>query len=81
MRNAILVTVPVPEKFEIERDELETILTEALKAAVQMKVKGKEITPFLLSQMAERSEGRTLAANIALLENNVKIASQIAVAI
>jgi pseudouridine-5'-phosphate glycosidase len=31
--------------------------------------------------MAERSNGRTLAANIALLENNVKVASQIAVAI
>ncbi len=80
-RNSILITVPVPEKFEIERDELERILSEALKAAAQNKIKGKDITPFLLSQMAELSEGRTLAANISLLENNAKIASQIAVAI
>ena len=79
--NAILVTVPVPEEFEIDRDELDAILAESLKAAAEKKIKGKEITPFLLSQMAERSEGRTLAANIALLENNVKVASQIAVAI
>jgi pseudouridine-5'-phosphate glycosidase len=80
-KNAILVTVPVPEKFEIDRDELETILADSLKVAAQKKIKGKEITPFLLSEMAERSSGRTLAANIALLENNVKVASQIAVAI
>jgi len=80
-RNSILITVPVPEKFEIDRDELERILSEALKAAAQNKIKGKELTPFLLSQMAELSEGRTLAANISLLENNAKIASQIAVSI
>ncbi|HJS51026.1 MAG TPA: pseudouridine-5'-phosphate glycosidase, partial [Pyrinomonadaceae bacterium] len=79
--NAILVTVPVPEEFELDRDELEGILTDSLKDAAQKKIKGKDITPFLLAQMAERSNGRTLAANIALLENNVKVASQIAVAI
>ena len=79
--NAILVTVPVPGEFEIDRDELEGILAESLKAAAQNTIRGKDITPFLLAQMAERSQGRTLAANIALLENNVKVASQIAVAI
>jgi pseudouridine-5'-phosphate glycosidase len=56
------------------------VLGESLKAAAQKKIKGKELTPFLLSQMAERSEGRTLAANIALLENNAKVAAQIAAA-
>lgn len=81
MRNAILVTVPVPTEFEIPNSDLEAMLAEALKAAAQKGIKGKEITPFLLSQMSERSEGRTLAANIALLENNAKVAAQIAAAI
>jgi pseudouridine-5'-phosphate glycosidase len=81
MRNAILVTVPVPADFEIPNSDLETMLAEALKAAAQKGIKGKEVTPFLLSQMSERSEGRTLAANIALLENNAKVAAQIAAAI
>ncbi len=81
MRNAILVTVPVPKEFEISRNDLESILSEALKAAAKQGIKGKEITPFLLSQMSERSEGRTLAANIALLENNAKVAAQIAASI
>lgn len=81
LKNAILLTVPVPEDFEIEREELETIVAEALQLAAETNVSGKETTPFLLSQMSARSEGKTLAANIALLENNAKVAAQIAVAL
>jgi pseudouridine-5'-phosphate glycosidase len=81
LQNAILLAVPVPEKFEIESNELEKILADALGLAKKLKISGKEITPFLLSQMAERSAGKTLAANIALLENNAAIAAQVAVEI
>jgi pseudouridylate synthase len=80
LKNSILVTVPVPAEFELDRDTIETILAEALKHADQQGVNGKEITPFLLTQLSERSNGQTLAANIALLENNAKIAAQIATA-
>jgi pseudouridine-5'-phosphate glycosidase len=73
--------VPVPEASEIALPELETILGESLKAAATNKIKGKDVTPFLLSEMSNRSNGKTLAANIALLENNAKVASLIAVAI
>ena len=76
--NAVLLTVPVPEKFEIEAEELETILNETLALADEKEIRGKEITPFLLAQMASMSNGKTLAANIALLENNAKIAAQVA---
>jgi len=43
-----------------------------------MGITGKEITPFLLAKMSEQSGGRTLAANIALLENNARVAAEIA---
>jgi pseudouridine-5'-phosphate glycosidase len=76
--NAILLTVPVPKEFEIEAETLEQILAESLKLAEENNIRGKETTPFLLSQMSERSAGKTLAANIALLENNARIAAQIA---
>jgi pseudouridine-5'-phosphate glycosidase len=79
LKNAVLVTVPVPPEFEIESAELETILAESLNLAEEEKISGKEITPFLLAQMSERSAGKTLRANIALLENNARIAAQIAV--
>ena len=81
LKNALLVTVPVPSAFEIDRAELESILADSLNLADEMGISGKEITPFLLSQMSERSQGRTLAANIALLENNARVAAQIAKAI
>lgn len=79
LNNSILLTVPVPEKFEIDSDELEEILVQALRLADDKNIRGKEITPFLLSQMSEKSAGKTLAANIALLENNAKIAAEVAV--
>jgi pseudouridine-5'-phosphate glycosidase len=79
LKSSILVTVPVPAENEIDRVELETILSEALKLADRQGVRGKAITPFLLSQMSDRSGGRTLAANIALLKNNAAVAAEIAV--
>lgn len=79
LKSAVLLTVPIPKKFEIEQRELEKILVESLKLADENKISGKEITPFLLAHMAEKSAGKTLAANVALLENNAKIAAQVAV--
>ena len=80
LKNSILVTVPIPAEFEIEGAELESILADALKLADKNRIAGKEITPFLLTQMSDRSGGRTLAANMALLENNARVASEIATA-
>ncbi len=81
LSSAVLVTVPVPNKHEIPRGELEKILTDSLQVADEQGIKGKDITPFLLSQMSEQSGGRTLATNIALLESNARVATEIAMAI
>jgi pseudouridylate synthase len=81
LKNAILLTVPVPPEFEIEAAILEKILAEAIKLAAEKGVSGKETTPFLLAEMSARSAGKTLQANIALLENNARIAAQIAVSL
>ena len=81
MPGAILLTVPVPQEFEIEIEQLESILSESLALAEKQNIAGKETTPFLLAQMSERSAGKTLAANIALPENNARIAAQVAAAL
>lgn len=81
LTGAILVTVPVPEGSAMGSAEVESMLSEALTLADQRGVKGKEVTPFLLSELSRRSEGRTLQSNIALLENNARIAAEIATAI
>lgn len=78
---AVLLTVPVPEQFEIPLENLEKLLAEALGLADEKNISGKEITPFLLLQMSLKSAGKTLSANIALLENNARIAAQVAVEI
>jgi pseudouridine-5'-phosphate glycosidase len=52
-----------------------------LHEAEGQHVAGRELTPFLLSRMAQTSEGATLKANIALLENNARVAARIALAL
>lgn len=81
MRSAVVLTVPVPREFELEGGEIEELMSQAMSAAVEQKITGKAVTPFLLSQLSECSGGRTQAANIALLENNASIAAQVAKAI
>lgn len=77
--STLLVTVPVPEEFEVPHEQLKTVLDDAIASAERNHIGGRELTPFLLSQMAERSQGSTLRANIALLENNARVAAEIAV--
>lgn len=79
--SALIVSVPVPKVFEMPREDLQTVLYEALAAAERNGIAGRELTPFLLSEMAQRSDGATLRANIALLENNARVAAEISHAI
>jgi pseudouridine-5'-phosphate glycosidase len=79
--SALLVTVPVPEEFEVPHEQLQNVLNQALESAERDGISGRELTPFLLGQMAERSHGSTLRANVALLENNSRVAAEIAVAL
>ena len=81
IERALLVTVPVPEQFEVPHEELREVLDHALQSAERNGVGGRELTPFLLGQMAERSGGVTLSANVALLENNARVAARIALEI
>jgi len=78
IERALLVTVPVPEEFEVPAASLERALNAALLEAESQQVAGRELTPFLLSHMAQASEGATLKANVALLENNARVAATIA---
>jgi len=79
--SALLVTVPVPADAEVPEERLEAILNESLLEAERQQIAGREVTPFLLSRMQEQSEGATLRANLALLENNARVAAEIARAV
>jgi pseudouridylate synthase len=79
--SALLVTVPVPREAEVESSLLQRVLDEAINQAEREQITGRDLTPFLLARMSQQSEGATLRANIALLENNARVAAQIAVAL
>jgi pseudouridine-5'-phosphate glycosidase len=76
--SAMLVTVPIPSDAEIESAEVESLVDAALAAADANGIAGKALTPFLLNELAQKSGGKTLAANVALLENNARVAAEIA---
>jgi pseudouridine-5'-phosphate glycosidase len=78
IESALLVTVPVPAEAEVPEEILNEILAESLVDAEDSKISGRDLTPFLLARMTQLSEGATLRANIALLENNARVAAQIA---
>lgn len=78
LKSALLVAVPVPGESEVQAETLQQILITSIERAEANGITGPELTPFLLSQMAKRSGGATLRANIALLENNARIAAEIA---
>jgi pseudouridine-5'-phosphate glycosidase len=78
LNSALLVTVPVPAEFEIPSNEVESLIDAALASAKAQGVAGKKLTPFLLNELSQKSGGKTLASNVALLENNARVAAEIA---
>jgi len=77
----ILVAVPVPEEEELAAEELEAAITSALMEAQARGVEGSASTPFLLKWVGRETEGASIKANVALLENNAAVAAEIAVAL
>ena len=74
----MLVANPVPESDEIPAEEMEGHIEAAQRAAEAEHVTGKEVTPFLLDKILELTGGRSLKTNIALVENNARLAARIA---
>ncbi len=76
----VVVGNPVPEGNALTADEVEAALAPALAEAAALGITGQAVTPFLLDRMVGHSQGRTLAANVALVINNAIAASAIATA-
>jgi len=76
-----LVTNPIPVADEIRADILAPVIAQALAEAQAEGINAKAVTPFLLNRLHELTEGRSLAANIALVLNNARLAAAIACAL
>lgn len=77
-RMGIVIAVPIPEDAALDRADMEEEIVRALAEAERAGVSGASLTPFLLDRMSETTSGRTLAANVALLRNNARVAAAIA---
>jgi pseudouridine-5'-phosphate glycosidase len=80
-RHGLLFCVPVPEADALDTGVAERVIEEAIHAAEAHGIKGKAITPFILSRVAELTGQESRRANIALLINNARMAAQIGVAL
>jgi len=78
LKGGQLVVNPIPAGAEIPRAEILPVVEAALAEAAAQRISAKEVTPFLLSRIFEATEGRSLAANIALVLNNARLAAAIA---
>ncbi|HNU13301.1 MAG TPA: pseudouridine-5'-phosphate glycosidase, partial [Chitinophagaceae bacterium] len=80
LTGSVLIANPVPAEQEIATDEMEVHILQALKAAKEKNIAGKNVTPFILQYIAENTKGESLEANIALIKHNAKVGAEIAVA-
>lgn len=81
LKSGLVIANPVPEESALDSGEIEAEIFAALQDAQKAGVRGKSVTPFLLSRVVARSGGRSLAANKALIRSNAALAGEIAMAL
>ena len=76
----MVIANPIPAQYAMDRETIDGAIAQALHEAAQQGISGKASTPFLLSRVNELTGGDSLAANIALVLNNARLAAAIALA-
>ncbi|KGX87421.1 pseudouridine-5'-phosphate glycosidase [Pontibacillus marinus] len=79
LNQSVHIAVPAPEQYALSKSHIQKIINESLTEADEQGITGKQITPFLLSSIKEKTDGDSLKANIELVKNNARIAAQTAV--
>jgi pseudouridine-5'-phosphate glycosidase len=78
--NGLLLTVPIPSEDELDAGHLDAVLESALRDCEVAGVTGAAVTPFVLGRIGDATAGRSVPANLALAENNARVAAEVAVA-
>ena len=79
LEGGALIANPIPKEYELDFDEMETVINRALSMAKEQGIHGKDTTPFLLAHIKDLTGGESLASNLQLAYNNARVASRIAV--
>ncbi len=78
LSGSVLIANPIPAEFEIPNSEMEKYISQALNEAKEKNITGKEITPFLLKTISDKTGGESLEANISLVKSNAALGAKIA---
>jgi pseudouridine-5'-phosphate glycosidase len=79
--STLLLCNPVPSDAAMDPEEVAAATVRAEARAAAAGIRGRDLTPFLLTCLAEETGGRSLEANLALLEANAALAGQVAAAV
>lgn len=79
LKGGAVIANPIPKTHAMDKAVIESVIQEAIADMNRLGITGKETTPYLLSRIEQITSGKSLEANIALVLNNCKLASQIAI--
>ncbi len=78
LNGGMLVTNPIPEQYSLDADYINNAIDRAVARSIELGIKGKETTPFLLAEIKDITGGNSLEANIQLVLNNARLAARVA---
>mgnify|MGYP004449245769 CR=1 FL=1 len=78
LKGGMLVTNPIPECYSMNPEYINKVIEEAINEANNLGIHGKELTPYLLTAVVEKTDGESLASNIQLVLNNAALAARTA---
>ncbi|XP_066854178.1 uncharacterized protein [Anser cygnoides] len=81
LSSGVLIAVPCPQERAASGQVIEEAIQQALGEARSKGITGKELTPFMLQKINELTDGKSLDSNLALIKNNARVGSCIAVAL
>ena len=76
--SGLLLAAPIPEAAAADGEAIEAEIRSAVAEAEQEGVQGNDVTPYVLARLNRATEGRSLAANLALVENNAEVGAEVA---
>lgn len=79
LKGGILIANPISQEYSMDEELINKSIEEAVREANEKGIKGKELTPFLLSKIKDVTGGKSLESNIQLVYNNALLAAKIAV--
>ena len=80
LTSGLVVAHPIPHHHEIPAGEIDAVIARALADLDERGITGRDATPFLLGRIVELTDGASLTANLALVRENARVGTAIAVA-